>query len=193
MNKDYLWDKSGEPDTQIQELERILGTLKFQPRPLEIPAHLQTGSRRFFFPSFAIAAAITLVALGVGLWLGIHRKEKTSSGVEAVNLSPTAPSARSSPSGAKDQRVSDHRGEEPEFDKNKHPGSSSRRQWSPASKHTNNALIAAKRAREREEATAAKAQLMIALRVASSKLSLAQKKTQGTYPPNLIRNQHKAG
>ncbi len=98
MKKDYLWDKSGEPDTQIQELERILGTLKFQPRPLEIPARLQTGSRRFFFPSFAIAAAITLVALGVGLWLGIHRKGKTSSGVEAVNLSPTAPSARSSSS-----------------------------------------------------------------------------------------------
>jgi hypothetical protein len=34
---------------------------------------------------------------------------------------------------------------------------------------------------------------LLALRVASSKLSLAQKKAQGTYPANLIRNQHKVG
>ena len=27
MNEDYLWDKSGEPDPQIQQLEEILGTL----------------------------------------------------------------------------------------------------------------------------------------------------------------------
>ena len=34
MNEDYLWDKSGEPDPQIQELEEILGTLRFQPREI---------------------------------------------------------------------------------------------------------------------------------------------------------------
>ena len=48
-------------------------------------------------------------------------------------------------------------------------------------------------ARDRAEAEAAKEQLLLALRVASAKLSLAQKKAQGGYPGNLIRNQHKVG
>ena len=34
MNEDYLWDKSGEPDPQIQQLEEILGTLRYRSRPL---------------------------------------------------------------------------------------------------------------------------------------------------------------
>ena len=37
MNDDYLWDKTGEPDPQIQQLEEILGTLRYQPRPLPLP------------------------------------------------------------------------------------------------------------------------------------------------------------
>ena len=48
-------------------------------------------------------------------------------------------------------------------------------------------------ASERTEAEAAKEQLLLALRVASAKLSLAQKRAQGTYPGNMIRNQHKVG
>ena len=41
MNDDYLWDRTGEPDPEIQQLEEILGTLRYQPQPLAIPAHLQ--------------------------------------------------------------------------------------------------------------------------------------------------------
>ena len=37
MKDDYLWDGSGEPDPEIRELEDILGELRYQPRPLEIP------------------------------------------------------------------------------------------------------------------------------------------------------------
>ena len=36
MNDDYLWDKTGEPDPEIQQLENILGELRYQPRALEI-------------------------------------------------------------------------------------------------------------------------------------------------------------
>ena len=35
MNDDYLWDRTGEPDPEIQELEEVLGTLRYQPQPLE--------------------------------------------------------------------------------------------------------------------------------------------------------------
>ena len=43
IDGDYLWDKTGEPDPEIQQLEEILGTLRYQPRPLEIPEEIQIG------------------------------------------------------------------------------------------------------------------------------------------------------
>src|SRR6185436_19869607 len=46
MNEDYLWDKSGEPDPQIQQLEEILGTLRYQLKPLQLPQQLSTARRR---------------------------------------------------------------------------------------------------------------------------------------------------
>ena len=43
---DYLWDKTGEPDPEVKQLEEILGTQRYQPRPLEIPAGLHVGRER---------------------------------------------------------------------------------------------------------------------------------------------------
>jgi len=48
-------------------------------------------------------------------------------------------------------------------------------------------------AAQEKEAEEAKAQLLMALRVASEKLNLVQRKTQGAGGPNQIRNQHKIG
>ncbi len=47
--------------------------------------------------------------------------------------------------------------------------------------------------KEQQEAQAAKDQLMLALRVTSAKLNLAQKKAQSTNAPDMIHNQHKIG
>jgi len=74
MEDNYLWDRSGEPDPEIQELENILGTLQYQPRPLQIPHDFPTGRRRSFFPAMAIAAAIALCAILVGVWFGFNRR-----------------------------------------------------------------------------------------------------------------------
>jgi hypothetical protein len=49
-----------------------------------------------------------------------------------------------------------------------------------------------KKSINQREAVEAKEQLMLALRVASEKLKLAQRRTQGP-PPNQIKNQHKIG
>jgi hypothetical protein len=62
MNDDYLWDKTGQPDPEIQQLEQILGTLRYQPKPLVIP-------RRNYFPWLAIAASLLLALLAGGIWL----------------------------------------------------------------------------------------------------------------------------
>ena len=69
MNEDYLWDKSGEPDPQIQQLEDILGTLRYQPKPLNLP------HRRNYFPLLAIAATVVAALMTSGLWLQINSRE----------------------------------------------------------------------------------------------------------------------
>jgi hypothetical protein len=71
-NEDYLWDQTGEPDAEIQELERVLGTHRYQPRPLAIPEmpQFETSPRRNFQPFLAIAATIILAVGAVALWRG---------------------------------------------------------------------------------------------------------------------------
>ena len=69
MNDDYLWDKTGQPDPEIQQLEGILGTLRYQPRPLVLP-------RRNYFPLLAIAASLLLALLAGGIWLRVRSHDE---------------------------------------------------------------------------------------------------------------------
>ncbi|HSE19331.1 MAG TPA: hypothetical protein VLB46_19875 [Pyrinomonadaceae bacterium] len=69
MNDDYLWDKTGQPDPEIQKLEEILGTLRYQPRPLVLP-------RRNYFPLLAIAASLLLALLAGGIWLRVRSHDE---------------------------------------------------------------------------------------------------------------------
>jgi len=209
-NDDYLWDKSGEPDPEIQQLEEILGTLRYQPRPLEIPADLKSDTRPRLFsafgprlaPGLAIAATIAIVLLGLGLWLGLQRFQR---GQAPVAKAPDTPTPGSN-SGPTPQRTPDNnqnelvKGPEPQH----RPGEGAPRHplHNPLfAKNTNgrtnqlrkeavkDPLLAEK---EIQEGKAAKDQLMLALRLASAKLSFAQKKTN-TSPRDAVHNQHKIG
>jgi hypothetical protein len=70
----YLWDRSGEPDPDVEHLERVLGTLRHRSGPLDytrLPAsNPATGSplrwRRF---ALAAAACSAVVLVAAGLWL----------------------------------------------------------------------------------------------------------------------------
>lgn len=72
---DYLWDKTGEPEEDVAQLENLLGTLRYQPRPLEIPAAamatveaVRTRPATIFSrPRLAIAASLLLTLLA-GAW-----------------------------------------------------------------------------------------------------------------------------
>jgi len=77
VNDQYLWDKSGPPDPDIEKLERVMGTLRFRgtapifPSAIEFPAPRQSAffPRRWLRFGLAAAFAITLVAAGlVLLW-----------------------------------------------------------------------------------------------------------------------------
>lgn len=86
-NNDYLWDRSGDPDPEIQKLENLLTPLSYRPgRPFR--------KRRYYWPVAAGIAATVLVAVGA-LWfatrprgpswqvvaiLGSPKQEKMSKG-----------------------------------------------------------------------------------------------------------------
>jgi hypothetical protein len=197
MKEDYLWDQTGEPDPEIQKLERVLGTLRYQPRPLDIPAGLAPVRRQTFVPRLprllAIAATIAIMVLGVGLWFGLQRtqstevsKEKSKPSTTGPQVVAAGPAPESNPTPVvqstdlKEKRI--------------------RHRISPVS--LSNQVVASRRtpantpkltAEERKEAEAAKEQLMLALRVASSKLSFAQRKAQEINSQSLTHNQHKVG
>lgn len=210
MKDDYLWDKTGEPDPEVQQLEEILGTLRYQPRPLEIPAGLHIERERNFFrgsaPRLAIAATIAMLLFGLGVWLVKQRSER-SEPTEVVKTSDAPAAVKPNSSGQLT----------PNQQFNSNAGTAVATAGAPQEKHTvapsqprvKQSQLAENRSPKRvretretrdaresrqlaelREAEAAKDQLMIALRVVSAKLNYAQKKTQGT---NQIHNQHKIG
>lgn len=79
---DYLWDKTGDAEEDVEQLENLLGTLRYQPRPLEIPATaMLTVTARprpttliFSRPRMALAASL-LLALLAGTWLFTRQGE----------------------------------------------------------------------------------------------------------------------
>ena len=163
MNDDYLWDRSGEPDPEIQQLEEILGTLRYQPKPLELAPQRNhvplLAPRRKYVPLFAIAATILLAVLAGGIWLLLPREEASIPSVAFVTPAtpiPTPSFVATNPPPIKRKPV----------------------------------VVVVRRERQDPEALAAKQQLMFALRLASEKLNAAYRRTQ---TPTQIKNQHRAG
>ncbi len=75
MSDRYLWDRSGEPDPEVERLERVLGALqhdrpapdfKAPPVPAFLPWYAWPGARR----AMAAAAVLLIVATAAGLMWG---------------------------------------------------------------------------------------------------------------------------
>ena len=190
MNDDYLWDKSGEPDPEVQELEEILGTLRYQHRPLEIPSQ-PIGHNRSYFPILAIAATVALAIVAGGLWLRAQ-SQKAHRPIEARIVVPDkikedVPTPKIAQDDAPIQK------QKPKDTIAKAPRVNSRNLVAGTVRRVKASPEVGLTMKERQEALEAKGQLMVALRLASEKLNLAQRRTQSSSPPNLIRNQHKVG
>ena len=193
MNDNYLWDRSGEPDPELQRLEDILGPLGYQPQPLRMPTDIRVGRHRSFYPALAIAAAIALFAfvLGLGLWLHFNRPTAAPR-FEAKQNSPTEQKTNEPPS-----RVATNKGSS-QTDPLKSAGNNRKRHRASAwNLVANNRTPLIRRDRNQPEMTprelAEKQQVLFALRLVSAKLNLAQRRTQGAPQLNTIRNQHKIG
>jgi hypothetical protein len=162
---------------------------------LDIPASVSVGGRRSFFrsatPSLAIAAAIALIVLGLGVWLGVQRLQKTEPGPQARNekLAPV-PAPSTDPSRIVAPAPG---GNETAIDTS--PRSAPRQSLlAVRGKRIHREAISPEvAARRLEEAQAAKDQLMVAFRFVSAKLNYAQKKAQELNQKDQVHNQHKIG
>lgn len=198
MSDDYLWDKTGEPDPEVQQLEEILGTLRYQPRPLEIPAVLQMDRGRSFFrgsaPRLAIAATIALLLLGLGVWLGLQRLQRMQQPEIVKHAGAVKPNQAPSPNENQNQSTA-LASPEPQQKRTDEPR---RHRVNPSllvgNTNRNGALKKPQlTAQQLQEAETAKDQLMLALRVASAKLNFAQRKTQDLNQREPVHNQHRIG
>ena len=57
MNDDYLWDRSGEPDPELERLERVLGEYRYRETPLSPALRSRFSWQRKPWVRFAVAAA----------------------------------------------------------------------------------------------------------------------------------------
>jgi hypothetical protein len=83
MNEDYLWDKSGEPDPEIQRLENLLAPLGHKPG--KIPAW--PAAKRNWVPVVLAMAASLLVVLGAG-WM-VRQRTRSAWQVATVQGKPS--------------------------------------------------------------------------------------------------------
>jgi hypothetical protein len=75
MKDDYLWDGSGEPDPEIEHLEKVLGRYRYQPRQMSAALDQQLLPRRArWWPKLAVAAAIILMVLAAA-WI-VRQQQK---------------------------------------------------------------------------------------------------------------------
>lgn len=177
MKDDYLWDKSGEPDPEIQKLEEILGTLRFQPQPLELPQDVRISHRRKYFRLLAIAATVVVALLAGIIWLKVKTNDVPREHALAPAIPPPPKEKIVVTTGEKDAAAAVKPLENVATNR----------------KRRSRTSVSTLTKREREEALAAKEQLMLALRLASEKLNLAHRKTQPIPAANQIRNQHRVG
>jgi len=184
MNDNYLWDRTGAPNTAVQEFEELLGTLRYQPRPLEIPATIRVRRNRLFLP-MAIAAAIALTILAAALWIHFA-KPSAGTTIQVAGGQQSVPLINQTPPPENATAVST-----PPDKTIKQPRVSTRHQTVLARDVRRPIRVATPALTEQE--LAEKEQVLVALRLLSTKLNLVQRKSQGLPQVNAIRNQHKMG
>ena len=159
MKDDYLWDKTGQPDSEIQQLEEILGSLRYQPKPLVLPR------QRNYLPLLAIAASILLAIVAAGIWLRTRSHDET----------PKQQAHVETPKPAREEKA-------PQLPVNK---SAVNPPIQAANRiHRKRSALSAV---NREEALMAKEQLMLALRLTTEKLQMVRTKTQPNQIKNQHR------
>jgi hypothetical protein len=99
MKDDYLWDGTGEPDPEVEHLERVLSRHRYRPRELRLPERPQTA--HFF--RYAVAASLALAVLAAGLWLGRPRQQNEAAPSSSLTATPATTSTPAATAQATDR------------------------------------------------------------------------------------------
>jgi len=85
MNDDYLWDRSGEPDPEVERLERVLGKYRYQDKPLSPALRSRLSERRGGWIRLAAVAAAILMVLA-GLWIFKVQNKSATTPIQSANI-----------------------------------------------------------------------------------------------------------
>lgn len=182
MKDDYLWDKTGEPDPELQHLERVMGQLRHRRTAEDLPAfEIPRTQPRMISKVLAIAAAFAFAALALGAFAALHRQSKNvdvkGGPVVMVNLPSSNVESSDAPIRAADAAQQQNNQVEQVKVSDTNPKSTTvvgaRRRDINRSRE---ALISE---REQAEGLMAKEQLIKALVITSNKLDFVQKKVKG--------------
>ncbi|MCA1557289.1 MAG: hypothetical protein LC731_01970 [Acidobacteria bacterium] len=190
MKDDYLWDKTGEPDTEIQHLERVLGQLRSKSKAEDMMPAFENLTRtrpRPLRKALLIAASIAFALLALGAFASLQRQttrqeanDNSIAMVSPIQSETTGTQNEAAPSGI-DETKRQESDRVPPYDvstaepKRSNP-------YVPRRRVMNRGSIIAVNQRERVEGLMAKEQLIKALEITSSKLNVVQKKVQGAAP-----------
>ncbi|MBD0373949.1 MAG: hypothetical protein ICV60_24275 [Pyrinomonadaceae bacterium] len=187
MKDDYLWDKSGEADPEIEHLERVMSGLRSKRTAQDMmPAFekLQRTRPRSFPRLMAIAATVAFAALALGAFAFIQReaKKQNTGGQPIVMVNPVPTETAAAPAVIDTPKQDE--GQTPAVEvsitRPKRAAVETRR------RAVNRSLEASVHEREQAEGLMAKEQLIKALEITSSKLSFVQKKVKGSAAPSLV-------
>jgi hypothetical protein len=96
MNDDYLWDRTGEPDPEVEHLEQVLGKYRYQAKPLSPTLQSRLSERRGGWMRFAAVAAAVLIALAAFLIYKVQNKSVTTQS-QANKTAPSTEGRKETP------------------------------------------------------------------------------------------------
>lgn len=182
MKDDYLWDKTGEADLEIQHLERVLGSLRHTRTSKDLPAiDIRPRPRPRVLPKMmAIAATLAFAVLALGVFIALQRQAKKSEANDAnvAMVNPVEPPQAVEPSEAPTKEVVAPQDQNPASALVKVSNAGAK----PTAKFIRRRSVnRGREAYENEQAEGllAKERLLKALEITSSNLSVVQKKVRG--------------
>ena len=188
MKDDYLWDKTGDADPEIEHLERVLGQLRSKNNSeaaMRAFDNLQRTRPRPLRKAFLIAASLAFALLALGAFAVIQRQTKRQAASDnSIAMVSPIPSATTDTQDETAPKVTDEikqesarpQSYEVSITQPRRPATSvqKRRAMKGSLVNGNSQLMA--------EGLMAKEQLIKALQITSSKLNVVQKKVQGAAP-----------
>jgi hypothetical protein len=208
MSDQYLWDKSGAPDEEIEQLERTLCVLRYQPskntratildatRAAALPVAAQSSVKYHYAtryaPAFAIAATLLLAIIAGNAWLKIRAPQTIKKSAPQLAATTTIAPPDKAPSVQPDypttnvsanpvtttQNNLSKQGQTFAAPHKSQSRAAERRLASMPEHSVNSPRVGKDNDASRVEGERAKEQLVLALYIASEKLHSAQKKIQ---------------